>query len=59
MRRVLHIIVNQEAGYARALAEQQQRLEKHEVEIVDLTRTEPDYRVLLDQIFAADSVAVW
>lgn len=37
-----------------------QRAERdQEVHVVDLTSKEPDYAKLLDEIFAADSVAVW
>lgn len=29
------------------------------VEVVDLTRPDPDYSALVDKVFAADSVVTW
>ena len=33
--------------------------EQAEVEVVDLTRKDVDYRAVLEKIFAADSIQVW
>ena len=43
---------------SKVLAEQQ-REGASEVRIVDLTVPDPDYRALLAEIFASDSVVVW
>ena len=59
MRAVLHIVTRtNDALAAAAIATQQERPEA-QVKVVDLTAPEPDYAKLLEEIFAADSVAVW
>ena len=59
MRKVLAIVTQQNDPLNDAVIAQEQFLPEHEVKIVDLTTGEPDYRALLEDIFAADSVQVW
>ena len=59
MRRVLHIVTRPADAASAELIAAQRELAAHEVRVCDLTQPEPDYRALLEEIFAADSVAVW
>lgn len=58
-RQTLHLLVHPDDGLARELIRQQQVLPGLVVIVRDLTIAEPDYRQLLEDIFAADSVSVW
>ena len=59
MKKNLHILTRpDDPTAAQVIAAQRQRTEL-EINVVDLSRPEPDYRALLREIFAADSVAVW
>ncbi len=44
---------------ARGVIEEQKKRAETTVEVVDLTRPDPDYEALVERIFAADSLAVW
>jgi hypothetical protein len=59
MRKTLHILTQVDEPLARRVISAQQARPDCEVETVDLGRGNPDYRGLLDKVFAADSVAVW
>ncbi len=59
MRSVLHILTRPDDALARVLIAQQQNAVENKVEEVDLTQPEPDYKALLEKIFAADSIASW
>ncbi len=62
MRVVLHIMTQSDdtlAELAQRVIAGQRAERDQEVHVVDLTSKEPDYAKLLDEIFAADSVAVW
>jgi len=60
MRRHLHILTRAEDRLAQAIVEQQRQAQVgHEVVVIDLTAPKPDYERLLDEVFAADSVATW
>jgi hypothetical protein len=59
MRRVLHILTRPEDALARELIARQQTAAGIEVEVVDLTSPEPDYKALLEKIFQAESVESW
>jgi hypothetical protein len=59
MRHVLHILTRPEDALPRELMARQQRAAGIKVEAVDLTLPEPDYKALLEKIFAADSVETW
>ncbi len=59
MRIILHIRTRPDDTLADQVIATQRRQADVRVEVVDLTGPEPDYGKLLEQIFAADSVAVW
>ena len=59
MRAVLHIVTRANDALAAAAIATQQKRPEAQVKVVDLTAEEPDYAKLLEEIFAADSVAVW
>jgi hypothetical protein len=59
MRRVLHILTRTDGALARELMARQHSAAGNEVEEADLTLPEPDYKALLEKIFAADSVETW
>lgn len=59
MRRVLHIVTASADPAEAGIIAAQRKLPNHEVRVCDLTQPEPDYRALLEEIFAADSIAVW
>lgn len=58
MRRVLHIIIRPDDSLAGEIIRRQQE-GGCEIEINDLTKAGPDYKNLLQEIFAADSVECW
>src|SRR5207249_2554164 len=59
MRAVLLIVTRANDALAAATMATQQKRPETQVKVVDLTAPEPDYAKLLEEIFAADSVAVW
>ena len=59
MPRVLHILTRPDDALARELIARQKSVAENEVEVVDLTVGEPDYKELAGKIFAADSVESW
>ena len=59
MRVVLHILTRPDDALAQQVIATQRKQPDQEVHVVDLNAGEPDYARLLQQIFAADSVAVW
>jgi hypothetical protein len=59
VKRLLHILTNENDTVADRLISEQQKLAGHEVVTADLTVATPDYTHLLQEIFAADSVTVW
>jgi hypothetical protein len=59
MRVVLHILTRPDATLAQEVIARQREQQDQEVSVVDLTAAEPDYARLLQEIFTADSVAVW
>ena len=59
MGKILVIVTHKNDPHNDAVIAQEQFLPEHQVKIVDLTAGEPDYRALLEEIFAADSVQVW
>jgi hypothetical protein len=56
---LLHILTKPDDTLARELVSAQSAQPENRVEVVDLTQPQPDYTVLVEKIFAADSVAVW
>ncbi len=59
MPRVLHILTRPDDALAREIITQQRKKQQEGIEIVDLTKPQPDYGQLLEKIFAADSVESW
>jgi hypothetical protein len=59
MRVVLHILTRPDDTLAQEVIARQREQQVQEINIVNLTAAEPDYPKLLQEIFAADSVAVW
>ena len=59
MDAVLHIVTRSNDALAAGIIALQQKRPDAQVKVVDLTTPEPDYAKLLEEIFAADSVAVW
>jgi hypothetical protein len=59
MPRVLHILTRLDDVLAREIIARQREICRDGIEVVDLTRPQPDYNELLDKIFAADSVESW
>lgn len=59
MQRILHILTAPDDPLSEAIIAAHRQLPDQEVRVVDLTNREPDYGVLLEEIFAADSVQVW
>ncbi len=59
MRAILHILTHPTDEWSQQLIAAEQALPDCRIEVVDLTRPEPDYQDLLEKIFIADSVQVW
>jgi hypothetical protein len=59
MPRILHILTRAENPLAQELIFRQKGVAENRVETVDLTLPAPDYKDLLEKIFAADSVESW
>ena len=59
MRVILHILTKPNDPLPGGVIETQQKRPDAQVIVVDLTAPEPDYEKLLEEIFAADSIAVW
>jgi hypothetical protein len=56
---VLHILTRPEDTFSREIIAQQKAGTETEIEVVDLTIPQPDYKALLEKIFTADSVETW
>lgn len=60
MPRQLHILTRTDDPLAESIIEhQRQEPADQQVVVIDLTIPAPEYERLLDEIFAAESVAVW
>ena len=59
MHKILHLLTTPDDVLAQQVISAQQQQAEHTVKSVDLTVAEPDYRALLHEIFAADSIEVW
>ena len=59
MAKILHLLTRPDDALPQAIIRSQQNAPDHEVEVVDLSQAEPDYPRLIEQIFAADSIATW
>ncbi|HEY3915837.1 MAG TPA: hypothetical protein VGN61_15220 [Verrucomicrobiae bacterium] len=59
MPKTLHILTRPDDALAGEIIARQKSNQGGEIDIVDLTRPQPDYKNLLEKIFAADSVETW
>jgi hypothetical protein len=59
MRTILHILTRPDDALAREIIAQQQTGGENRLVVEDLTKLQPDYKRLLENIFAAESVQVW
>ena len=60
MARIIHILTRENDPLPASIIAVQETA-GHETRIIDLTEVDPngDYSILLEEIFAADSVQVW
>ncbi len=59
MRQILHILTVYDDQFAQDILLAQKLQPEVDVKVVDLTEDEPDYKALVTEIFAADSIHVW
>ncbi|MGZ5504833.1 MAG: hypothetical protein ACXWKH_00515 [Limisphaerales bacterium] len=59
MRHILHILTKEDDALARKLIEEQKSGAHQQIDVVDLTRANPNYDELVKKIFDANSVEVW
>lgn len=59
MQKVLHILVGEDVGLARAVIDEQRKQPDLDLTVIELGGPEPDYRSLLKAIFEADSIHRW
>ncbi len=59
MRTLLHILTKSDDPLAVELISRQKMQAVGNVQVIDLTQPEPNYEVLLEAIFEADSIQVW
>ncbi len=59
MPTILNLLTRPTDSLAQEIIAEQRLLGTHEIECVDLSQPDPDYRSLVKRIFAADSVQVW
>jgi hypothetical protein len=59
MATTLHILTKPNDALANDLIAKEKAMATSASEVVDLTTGEPDYKLLVEKIFAADSVQVW
>lgn len=59
MRQLLHIVTKPDDVLARTMLENEQSLPNTRVDVIDLTKRNPDYNQLVEKIFTADSIQVW
>lgn len=59
MRRILHILNRPADPVVTRLIEDQRRSADHEVVVHPLEGDAPEYRLLLEEVFKADSIECW
>jgi hypothetical protein len=59
MRTTLHILTSLDDALARGVIDVQKQNPDSQVSLIDLTRSTPDYKKLLEAIFEAESIEVW
>jgi len=58
MRTILHILTRPEDELTRTMIERQRTRPQTKVEVISLTGDSPEYDLLVEQLFAADSIEV-
>jgi len=59
MAKILHLLTRPDDDLAKTIGRLQQSDPANRVEVVDLSRGEPDYARLVEQVFAADAIETW
>ena len=59
MRTILHVLTRSEDALSRDIIERQRTIPDINIEVVDLATAAPDYEVLVEKIFTADSIEVF
>ncbi len=59
MNRILHIVTKENDPLASEIIRQQRDQAAGDIVVIDLNQPPVDYGLLLQEIFAADSVEVW
>ena len=59
MRQVLHILTKTNDTLAAQVISKQKEVTDVQVEVIDLAQARPDYKAIVEKIFAADSIQVW
>jgi hypothetical protein len=59
MRILLHILTKPDDALAAEIIALQQQNKKNTVIVADLSKSQPEYKELLENIFAADAVQSW
>jgi hypothetical protein len=59
MRLLLHILTRPDDSFAGEIITHQQSRPENKIVVADLTQPNPDYKELLENIFAAESVQIW
>ena len=59
MRLLLHILTRPDDAFAQETIVRQQSGGENKIVVADLTKPPSDYKELLENIFAADSVQTW
>ena len=59
MSALLHILTQPADELVRSVIENQVKQAGALVEVIDLSQPQPDYDLLVEKVFAADSVSVW
>lgn len=59
MPALLHILTKPDDTLAAQIIASHQAKTENKVEVVDLTKTDADYKALVEKIFKSDSIQVW
>ncbi|MEO6036363.1 MAG: hypothetical protein ABIQ35_14005 [Verrucomicrobiota bacterium] len=59
MPNLLHILTEPADPLVSGLIATQRAMPENQIDVVDLTEADADYKKLLEKIFTADSVQVW
>jgi len=59
MRTTLHILTSLDDALARGVIDVQNQNPESQASLIDLPRSTPDYKTLLEAVFASDSIQEW